>query len=434
MAIELGLSRITKLLSHIGNPHESLRVLHVAGTNGKGSVCSYLSTLLQYPHHVNNHSESPNRVGRFTTPHLIHMTDSITINNKPITQLEFDSIKTTLDKVNQEHSIKCSEFEILTCLALSYFEKSRCNWCVLEVGLGGRLDATNVVPGINKFACGITKIGLDHESFLGNTLPQIAFEKAGIITPGVKLTVIDGTNDPSVLDVVKEQCAKVGSELKITDPCVHNNTVETQSWGNVHPEKLPLNGEYQIFNLRIALGILDRLQRDNAIKLTKDDLTQGLKTIIWPGRLQALDFYYSSGKFLPVLMDGAHNGSAAIELAKYIKSQYQDQPVTYIMAVTSGKNLKPLFDPLLRPQDRVYVTRFGAVEGMPWIHANDPNELAEYIKEKYSSNVTVQPDFHAVFPVLASLPEQEKQPVVICGSLYLCGELLKLHNSNTQNV
>lgn len=431
MTIDLGLSRIVKLLSHIGNPHESLRVLHVAGTNGKGSVCSYLSTLLQYQHHLTN-TRFTNKIGRFTTPHLIHVTDSITINNRPIPKLQFDSIKTTLDKINKEHSIQCSEFEILTCLALSYFKESECNWCVLEVGLGGRLDATNVVPGKNKFACGITKIGLDHESFLGNTLPQIAFEKAGIVTPGVKFTVIDGTNDPSVLDVVKRQCEKIGSRLKVTDSCVHNNNVSTESWGVVQPQELPLNGEYQIFNLRVALSILDHLQQLGEVNLSKNDLSEGLKTIVWPGRLQQLDLSYSTGKSIPVLMDGAHNGSAAIELAKYIKSQYGDQPITYIVAVTAGKNLKPLLDPLLRPEDRVFVTKFGAVEGMPWIHANDPEALGEYIKIKYTPNVEVQSDVHLIFPTLASIEEETEQPVVICGSLYLCGELLKLHNSNVQ--
>lgn len=431
MSIELGLSKITKLLSHIGNPQESLKVLHVAGTNGKGSVCSYISSLLQYQHQFKT-ADSVNKIGKFTTPHLIHVTDSITINNKPIPQFQFDSIKTTLDKVNREHSIQCSEFEILTCLALSYFKEAQCNWCVLEVGLGGRLDATNVVPGQCKLACGITKIGFDHESFLGNTLPQIAFEKAGIVTPGVKYTVIDGTNDPSVLATVKEQCDKIGSELKITDPCVRYNTVETKSWGVVQPQELPLNGEYQIFNLRVALFMLDHLQQIGEVRLSTDDLTHGLKDIVWPGRLQDLNFFYADGKSIPVLMDGAHNGSAAIELAKYIESQYGNRPITYVIAATAGKNLKPLFDPLLKPHDNVFVTQFGGVDGMPWIHANNPKELGDYIMNKYTSNVIIQPDVHAIFPQLASIPEEDRKPVVICGSLYLCGELLRLHNSHRQ--
>ncbi|CCK68283.1 putative tetrahydrofolate synthase KNAG_0A06220 [Huiozyma naganishii CBS 8797] len=424
MSIELGLSRISKLLSHLGNPQDSLSVLHIAGTNGKGSVCSYLSALLHC-------QKAGNTVGRFTTPHLIHVTDSITVNNVPIPLLEFNTLKASLDGVNKANAIQCSEFELLTCLALSYFKKRECNWCVLEVGLGGRLDATNVIPGRRKLACGITKIGLDHESFLGNTLPQIAREKAGIVTEGTKYTVVDGSNDSSVFEVVKEQCAKVGRDVFVLPiRVVQRKISRLRHGGDVLITQLPLNGEYQICNLRVALGILDHLQQISVISLEKHDLLKGLQSIVWPGRLQELDFCYSHGKTIPILMDGAHNGSAAVELAKFIKLRYQDRPVTFVMAVTAGKKLDPLLDPLLRKNDTVVVTKFGAVDGMPWVRANDPEGLAQFIREKYTENVKVQPDVHKLLIQLAD--DTSEQPVVVCGSLYLCGQLLAMHNSNMQ--
>lgn len=432
MNIELGLSRITKLLSHLGNPHESLRVLHIAGTNGKGSVCSYISTILQNQNLQVAQNGQNNKVGKFTTPHLIHVTDSITINNNPIPRYKFDAIKKSLNEINSKYSIKCSEFELLTCLAILYFKEAHCNWCVLEVGLGGRLDATNVIPGTNKLACGITKISLDHENFLGDTLTKIAYEKAGIITPGVKFVSVDGTNDINVLNIIKEQCNEVGCDIRITDPSKDNNIIETDSWGVVQVDKLPLNGEYQIFNLKVALSIIDHLQKINEIKLSKEDLLKGLHNTMWPGRLQHVNLSYDKGKSIHVLMDGAHNGSAAIELSKYIKNTYGGKPITYIIAVTEGKNITQLFDPLLSPKDSVYVTRFGNVEGMPWVHATDPGVLRQHIQDTYTPNVISEPDIHSIFIKLASIPEEDRQPIVICGSLYLCGELLRLHNNNNK--
>ncbi|EJS44225.1 fol3p [Saccharomyces arboricola H-6] len=424
MAIELGLSRITRLLEHLGNPQNSLRVLHVAGTNGKGSVCSYLSSVLQ---------QKPYQIGKFTTPHLIHVTDSITINNKPIPMEKYLDIRLQLETLNKSHSLKCTEFELLTCTAFKYFNDVQCQWCVIEVGLGGRLDATNAIPGSSKACCGITKIGLDHESFLGNTLAEISKEKAGIITDGVPFAVVDGTNDPSVMNVVKEKCEASRSKLFVTDPQLNENTIDTKAWGSFNLAKLPLNGEYQIFNLRVAMGMLDYLQINGLIDITKDEVSARIMKVNWPGRLYRMDFCYDqlSKRTLPILMDGAHNGSAAIELAKYLRKEYGDQPLTFVMAVTHGKSLRPLLQPLLRPVDRIILTQFNNVEGMPWIHATKPEEMKDFIlTQGYTKNVAIKSDLHQVLPSLAQVSGVEKQPVVVCGSLYLCGELLRIHESH----
>lgn len=438
MSIRLGLGRINSLLAHIGNPQQYLKVLHIAGTNGKGSVCTYLSTVLAQ-------QKTHNKVGKFTTPHLIHVTESISINNEPISNSKYLSIREELDKLNDELQLSCTEFELLTCTAVKYFKEMECHWCVIEVGLGGREDATNVIPGAAKLCCGITKIGLDHESFLGNTLQEIAREKVGIVTEGVENAVIDGSNDQIVLDTVQEHCKKMNCKLIVTDGTMCNHSVQTASWGVLEfNKKLPLNGEYQIFNLRVALAILDQLQRSRYINVTEQELLVGLDAVQWPGRLHDLNFCFmlSNGDerrkiSFPVLIDGAHNGSAAIELSKYLRATFGDKPLTYIIAVTAGKNLNSLLVPLLRPQDHVYSTKFSSVDGMPWIQPTDPNELCKYVKSKLTEHCVAKNSLYDVFIELSRESNSDcalnERPIIVCGSLYLCGELLRMHKHNSQS-
>lgn len=437
MSIRLGLGRIGRLLEFIGNPHQHLKVLHIAGTNGKGSVCTYLSTVLQQ-------QRTHFRVGKFTTPHLIRVTESISINDQPIPNSQYLSIRNQLDILNSEHRLGCTEFELLTCTALQYFKEMECHWCVVEVGLGGREDATNIIPGSFKLCCGITKIGLDHESFLGNTLEEIAREKAGIITEGVECAVIDGSNDKTVLDKVKQHCESMHCKLIITEGSMNSHTVRTAAWGTIEfNQKLPLNGEYQIFNLRVALAILDELQRSKYINVSRQELVAGLDQVQWPGRLHDLDFCFllSEGDdrkklTFPVLIDGAHNASAAIELSKHLRKQFGDKPLTFVIAVTAGKNLNTLLRPLLRAQDRVIATKFSSVDGMPWIQPTDPKDLSSFIKSKFTTNCISENSLCDVFNLLSEEyyhnDASEISPVIVCGSLYLCGELLRMHKRNSQ--
>ena len=422
MSINLGLSRVLKLLEHIGNPQRNFKVIHVAGTNGKGSVCSYLTSVLQQRH----------QVGKFTTPHLIHITDSITVNSTPIPVKSYDELRNSLESLNKTYDLECTEFELLTCTALKYFNNVQCDMCVIEVGLGGRLDATNAISGHDKLACAITKIALDHESILGNTLTEIAAEKAGIITEGTELVIVDNSNDKSVLDVIKQRCKKIGSSLVITRCNEHDNVLHTESWGPLKFDKIPLNGGYQIFNLDLAISILDSLQRLQKVNITNSELKEGLCQVSWPGRLQNLYLCASpySKDTLPILLDGAHNGNAANELAKYLRKQYGDQPLTFVIAVTQGKNIASLLSPIIRPYDNVIITEFGGVKGMPWITAMDSTELSDIVKKEYTKNVEINSDLDAVIKELPNKYLKSNRPIVACGSLYLCGQLLNIHFRN----
>lgn len=420
MSIDLGLSRVTRLLGYLGNPHHHLKVLHVAGTNGKGSVCSYLSSVLQ---------RTQGRIGKFTSPHLCHVRDSITVNHRPITMSDYTNIRNRLKALDREHGLECTEFELLTVTALSYFYQIKCSWCVVEVGLGGRLDATNVIAGEKKI-CGITKIGLDHESFLGNNLRSIAKEKAGIIVDGSKFVALDGSNEPEVIEVVRDQANAIGCRIKVTETPCSDHIVDTESWGSLKVDKLPLKGAYQIFNVQVALYMLDYLQLTGSVELNKEDILKGIESTEWPGRLQFLNYHFAPRKSLPVLFDGAHNGSAAIELGKYLDGEFRfkdDEPLTFVLAVTQGKNLEQLLSPIIRPHDHVICTEFGSVEGMPWIKAMDVSSLANEVR-RYTKNVSVDCNMTQILPQLQQQGLERK--VVVCGSLYLCGQLLSVHYDN----
>ncbi|SCV00444.1 LAMI_0G05094g1_1 [Lachancea mirantina] len=420
MAIELGLSRVQNLLRSLGNPQNKLRVLHVAGTNGKGSVCTYLQSILQ--------TQKTALVGKFTSPHLIHITESISVNDQAIPLPVFHSIRNRLESINQELQLKCTEFELLTCTAFEYFWQKKCQWCVLEVGLGGRLDATNCVQGHRKI-CGITKIGKDHESFLGDTIEKIAYEKAGIIVEGVPFVAVDGTNDPQVLKVIETKAHMTATHVSVVNS---NETapdvIRTETWGEIPRSCIPLNGAYQTANASVALAMLEYLHQKGLVTLDRQQIVDGLHNVQWPGRLQTLQYSVCPEHNLQILLDGAHNGAAALELSAYLQTQVRTvndrgktNPITFVLAVTNGKDVTSLLTPLVTPDDTVIVTQFEAVDKMPWIASMQPEELATTV-EKHTHNVLVEPKLDDALKRAHML---NRGPVVVCGSLYLCGQLLR---------
>jgi len=432
MPIELGLSRIAVLLAKLGNPHLKSNFIHISGTNGKGSVCAYLTSLLLS-------TTKDFKVGKFTSPHLLDRNDSVTLNNIPISYNVFTKVEQEVLNLNEKYNIGATEFEILTATAFQIFHLEKVDLAVLEVGLGGRLDSTNIVEGavINEnndivkkgvLVTGITKIGIDHENILGSTLKEIAGEKAGIIKQKVP-NVVDGTNDASALDVISKKAEEMGSHNFIVKST--SNEITT-SFGIVDRNQSPLKGNYQLQNLSISLKILDLLfpflkqSYPEKVQFSLQSITKGVQNVEWPGRLQSLNLKYSPAKpELEVLLDGAHNGQAAQELAAYLSHKYQYSPIIFIIAITKGKELTPLLSSLIRPQDKIIVTKFGAVDSMPWIKANEPNELKDEIL-KYTNNLVVEPEIPRAFEHV-----QECENLVVCGSLYLVSEVLRLHRINT---
>lgn len=416
MPLDLQLHRIQKLLKVLGNPHFKPHFIHVAGTNGKGSVCSYVSHILSTSG-INN--------GRFNSPHLITPRDSIQINNHPVSETLYAKCSKLINDTNAKYEIGCTEFELLTCIAFQIFFESKISIAILEVGVGGRLDATNVIPAEKTLVVGITKIGLDHQTLLGNTLSEIAYQKVGIFKKNVP-AVIDGSNSKEVIDVASEEAKKLGCELNIA-----RRDIDCY----IKPKLL---GDYQYDNLAVALKIIS-LIKESEDKITKESIESGIQSTVWPGRLQEYDLDIKklnidngvNSDKLSILLDGAHNTQASIELGKYLEHlrSSQSQNFIFIIAITKGKNLTELFKPIITAKDTVIFTEFSDnVEGMPWIKPSDVNLLRDEIDSQditYSDIYTIRDVKEALIKAY-NLCQLTGKKVVVCGSLYLVADILRL--------
>lgn len=346
-----------------------LKVFHVSGTNGKGSVCTYVEAALS----------SRLKVGKYTSPHLITPNDTIRIGQKHINLPEYHDLAREVSSISEKYGIGATEFEIQTAVAFSAFKRHKVDVAVVEVGLGGLEDATNILQPSNVLCSAITKVGIDHEAFLGNTLSSVAKHKAGIIKARVPC-VVDGTNDPDVLRVVSNHAQAVNAPLFQT-------ASDTQNF--VEANKL------------VARSALHRVYPhwDYA------EIEARIDGAIWPGRLQWIDE--------STLLDGAHNQDSARELRKYVE-KLEKKTVRWVVAFS--KPAEPILSILVRPQDELVATEFEAVEGMPWIAPQKTADVAS-VARNYTSNVSIEPK-------LSNLPEFDGL-TVICGSLYLVGSYLR---------
>ncbi|ANB11607.1 dihydrofolate synthase [Sugiyamaella lignohabitans] len=405
--IDLGLSRVIRLLTALGNPQLTWKAVHVAGTNGKGSVCAYISSCITQAKISN---------GRFTSPHLVDRFDCISINGKPVVENLFLEVEKKVSEVNLENNIQATDFELLTAIAFEIFHRQKVDLAVIEVGLGGRLDATNVLPPSQTLCSIITKIGLDHQNFLGNTLSEIAREKAGIIKQAVPC-ILDATNEPEVIREVEKIVSQNNSKLILAHPLTNKTTGPFQ----VDPSTSPLLGSYQMSNLSCSLQALLEIQKH--YPLSDRIVQQGIKETQWPGRLQKVQL--SNG--FEVLLDGAHNNQAADLLAEYINNSVRPSAtsaITFIVAFSQGKDFKGILQRLVKPGDTVIATQFGAVDGMPWVAPCDPQEIAAV-----AYSFTDPANVHIEQSIQKGLSRAQQTPTtsstVICGSLYLVADFVR---------
>ncbi|KAH6854327.1 Mur ligase [Chaetomium sp. MPI-CAGE-AT-0009] len=349
--IDLGLTRVGRLVQHTP---QTWKAIHVAGTNGKGSICAYLSAMF---------AASGLSHARFTSPHLIDRWDCIAIDGKPVSEAVFRDAEEVIKQRDREDRIGATEFELLTATAFEIFHRQKVEYGVVEVGLGGKLDATNVLK--QKAVSVIAKIGLDHQSFLGNTIEEIALQKSGIIRPGVPC-VVDGSNQPSVLKVIEEHARDVGAELRFPSVTSVTDAVRTEQFE-----------PHQIQNLACA-HLAFRLacpEQDRPLA----HFLPSIKQTQWPGRLQRLDISKITGHQREVLLDGAHNPQSAEVLARYVEKHLRSkgEPVTWVLSATQGKDMDGILGLLLEPGDQVAAVRFGPVDGMPWVKPADPAEILQ---------------------------------------------------------
>ncbi|VVT51325.1 uncharacterized protein SAPINGB_P003059 [Magnusiomyces paraingens] len=448
MGIDLGLRRVSQLLALLGNPHKSWYSIHVAGTNGKGSVCAYLTSVFQ---------SASIRSGRFTSPHLINRWDSITIDGQSVSESEFLNVEAAVRMTDSANNIGATEFELLTAVAFEIFAKQHVRIAVVEVGLGGRLDATNILEPSNEecsptvvagkhrgqdkgvLATVITKIGLDHQSFLGNTLSEIASEKAGIIKPGVAC-IVDATNADDVLSVVYRVAQENKSQL-INASFLHSKNchfIDTKLWGPFNTKLTPLLGNYQKANLACALKTLETLIEWFPQEL-KDQkiIEEGIKNTIWPGRLQWVNLMFPNvDSPVSVLMDGAHNPQAAEELSNFLETNIRPfhKRINFVIGFTKGKNCKNIIKKVIKKGDSVITTDFDSIDGMPWISSYSAEDTAKMVSDSVDSVFVRALPSHgetqldAVTESYIYGSADEKEPsIVVFGSLYLIGKILIKH-------
>ncbi|KAJ5320380.1 hypothetical protein PENANT_c010G05001 [Penicillium antarcticum] len=407
--IELGLSRVASLLQQTPL---TWKAIHIAGTNGKGSISAYLSHLL---------STGDVRCGRFTSPHLIDRWDCITIGEKVVQESLFRQIEDQVKQRDQILGIGASEFELLTATAFEIFNHERVEVGVVEVGMGGRLDATNVLTDV--LVSVITKIGMDHQAFLGSTIEEIAREKAGILKSGVPC-VVDNTNTREVLETVKGRIQELSIESSFVSPA--QVAEQLPPLANLF-KKLDLEPHQQenmccaVSALRLALS---QLQPEKDVF----SLLPYLADVSWPGRLQNIKLQPLVDRAEPILLDGAHNAQSAEVLGKYVdrKMRSNGKSVTWVVAASSGKDLAGVFGSIIRPGDRVATAEFGPVDGMPWVTSTNAQELASSIQA--IQNIGQVQSFEGdLFPALKWASQKAQgESLVIAGSLYLVSDVLRL--------
>ncbi|TVY71311.1 putative dihydrofolate synthetase [Lachnellula suecica] len=399
--IELGLARISRLVRQTPQPW---RAIHVAGTNGKGSICAYLSAMLH---------ASGVRCGRFTSPHLIDRWDCITINEQVVKESVFCEAEDLIIKRNEAEGIGASEFELLTATAFEVFAREKIEMGVVEVGLGGRLDATNVLQ--NKAVTIITKMGLDHQSFLGNTIEEIARQKAGIMRAGVPC-VLDKSNPPEVRKVVEAYAKEIGTEVILSS--TDSSFLDELSQDNFEP--------HQWQNLACAYTAFHLAYTKSESPLHR--LSPAVQNINWPGRLQITDIKSLTGRQEPVLLDGAHNTQSAEALGSYVDSKLRKQGgrVTWVLAASQGKELEGILKHLVHPDDIVAAVLFGPVDGMPWVQPMSAENILAAASAS-GLNTTQLHDAGADLPdaLRWAATAADGGPIVIAGSLYLVSDVLR---------
>lgn len=388
---KLGLTNTLKLAELVGNPHHQLRFIHVAGTNGKGSTCAMLESIYR---------AAGLRVGLFTSPHLVAFGERIQVNREIISEGEVvrlvNELKPLLATFSaDEHP---TFFEVITVMALRYFAEQKCDLVVWETGLGGRLDATNIVTPL---ASVITNIQFDHQKWLGETLESIAAEKAGIIKPGIP--VITATDEPEAVRVIRETAGAQNSPLTVV------STAEAQG-ALLNTLELPLPGAHQRLNAALAIATVRVLT--SQIPINDETIRSGLSRVNWPGRLQLVT--RPSGQ--RILLDGAHNIAGAQTLADSLNQYFPGIKPTLILGILQDKDWEAICRILAPVASRILLAP------VPSDRTANPDELSA-ICRKGNPSIPIS----ACSSLGKALSESGSDPfLLITGSLYLVGEALEI--------
>lgn len=401
--VHLGLERIKILLNKLNDPHQDIPIIHVGGSNGKGSVCAYLSSIL---------TEAGYQVGRYTSPHLINWTERICLNNQPISEAELETILIKIKDSIDFTQDSPTQFEIITAAAFVYFAQKKVDIAIIEVGLGGRLDATNVCD--RPLATIVTSLSREHWQRLGPTIQNIAGEKAGIFKS--KCPVIMGQVPDEVKPIFESRIKGLNCPYVWVKPANYTDGNQVV-YKNLEYE-LPLLGKMQLINSAVALETIKLLQ-EKGWTITNEQIRQGIKQTKWLGRIQWIKWKKNS-----ILIDGAHNPAAAKMLRHYVDTL--DKSVIWIMGMLSTKEHDKVFQELLKKDDSLYLV---PVPDHSTANPDDLAKLASIICPKLTQIKTKNNIFSALEEAIKD--KNSDKIIVIAGSLYLIGYFLGNIQSHT---
>ncbi len=397
--VKFGLSKTSNIMKKMGNPHKGQKYIHIAGTNGKGSVSAMVESVLM---------KSGLKVGFYSSPHLVRFTERFRINRKEISRKKVieltEEIKSIINPIEPP-----TYFEATTAMALAYFARENTDIAIMEVGMGGRLDATNI---IRPLVSAITNISLEHQAFLGNTLIEIAGEKAGIIKKGVN--TITAATQPKVSEHFKAVCDdrkapffQVGKDVRY-----RNSENGFNYYGlkrKISNINLALRGEFQHRNTTLAIGILELLEK-KGYKLKEQDIKSGVEETTWPGRIQVL-----SEKPL-IVVDGAHNPGAARVLVEAVKKDFSYKKLILVLGVMKDKDIGSIVKEIAGMADRVICS------SPEYFRSASPEELYSIVSKYNGKTETIQS-----LPGAIKKAKKIAKPddmILITGSLFTVGEAL----------
>lgn len=395
------------IMSKFDNPHKKLKCIHVAGTNGKGSVCEMLNQCL-----IN----SGYKVGKFISPHLISFNDGICINNKQISDKEVEEILIPLSKVveeyNIEHEIKVKWFEVITSLIFIYFHKKQCDFAIIETGLGGTTDCTNIIEPLISI---ITTIGYDHIDILGNSLEQIATHKAGIIKKNSETIFV---NQPEIVDIIKNKCDIENNTLHLIDKkdiknYSYSNELQQFDYKEHKNIKINLIGKVQTCNAVECLEAINIL-RSKGYNIPEEAIRSALTAVVHKARMEKI-----CNKPI-IIFDGGHNENAIKNLKQNIEQYYKEKKKVYIISILQTKDHNTIVKELSKDKDAIFYFTDG-VEEKPYMSGKVLAEEAELYVDKKNINVSKLED-----AIEEAKQKYKDRTIFIIGSFYVYKKAMEI--------
>lgn len=399
------------LLEKFDNPQNKVKIIHVAGTNGKGSVCEILNRILV---------DSKYTVGKFISPQLIKFNETITVNDKEISDDEISKILEKLsiyiDEYNLNHEIKVKWFEVITSVALIYFAQKKCDFVILETGLGGTTDCTNVV---NSMISIIVSVGLDHVDILGNNILDIAKHKAGIIKNNSDVIYLRRENDKEVLDVIENKCKSTNSKLHLVtkEDCLeykYDGNLQYFTYKNLKDIPVNLKGKKQIYNSTICLKAVEIL-REKGYKIENIIIINSLKNVIHRARFEKL---LDNPE---IIYDGAHNKPAIENLIETIDQYYLDKEKAFVVSILGTKDYKTIIKMLVQKynNDEFYFT-----DGVSDRKFIDSSELMKVAKENNENGIYNSGELVKTIEKVTKKYRNSNKIIFIIGSFYIYKEVV----------